>query len=171
MSVPTDAELLPLIEAMGAGDQAALLRFVEMVGPWIYSLQLRITGTTVAAAVLVEESLGRLWSDAPLYDRHFGRPMAWVMAVARAEGMAWADRRRGKEARRRSQPDAHAVLDPASPGAEPQIVAAVASLSGEHQAALRTAFFEGVPGGSTGADARARLADALPALAAALKEG
>jgi len=169
VSAPSDTDLLPLIEAMARGDRAALEPFIGLVGPWIHGLQLHITGTTVAAAVLVEETLARVWSDAPLYDHHFGAPMAWVMAVARAEGMSYVEKRRGREARLKSRPDAHTVLDPDADGADPRVVAAFERL-GEGQAdLLRKAFLEGAPGGTKGAQDRESLAEALPALAEALK--
>ena len=107
---PGDDELRPLIEGMGQGETTALADFVEIVGPYVYGIHLRATGQTVAAAVLTERTFAELWRTAPLYDRQFGTPSDWILAVARGMSVDHLARRRGKESRLKSRPDAAAIL-------------------------------------------------------------
>jgi len=167
--VPSDSEQLPLVEAMGRGDADALQLFIERVGPWVHAAQLRLTGTTVAAAVLTEDTLTELWATSPCYDRHFGPPMTWALAVARAHGMAWVDKRRGKEKRLKSKPDAVDLLQDCGE-ADPRARAALDALSAEDQALLEEAWTQGLPGGEQGAARRARFDLALRELARVLAE-
>ncbi|MCP4867470.1 MAG: hypothetical protein GY898_01975 [Proteobacteria bacterium] len=169
MSAPGNDVLGPLIESMGTGDEEALQEFVTLVAPWIHGAQLRLSGNTVAAAYLVEETLKELWKTAPLYDPHWGPPMTWTMAVARLIGMEWLEKRRGKEHRLKSKRDADEVLLPYGTNADTAADAAMKSLDEAHVEALREAWFEGLPGGSQGQTKRDATDAGLAALARALK--
>jgi DNA-directed RNA polymerase specialized sigma24 family protein len=141
-----DQTLLPLIEAMATGDATVLPRFIEETGPWIHGAALRTTRSTVAAGVLVEAVLSELWRTAPLYDRHQGRPGTWILAVARAHGADWLEKRRGKASRLKTRPDATEVLPDGDEGAHPQALAAMRAVGPEHAAVLRRAWFGDPPG-------------------------
>lgn len=168
MSAPKRDALAPLIEAMGTGDKEALRAFVEAVAPWIHGAQLRLSGNTVAAAYLVEETLKELWRTAPLYDPHWGPPMTWTMAVARSVGVEWLDKRRGKAHRLKSKRDADEVLLPYGTRADERAAGALARLDEGQADALREAWFEGLPGGAQGQSKRDAVDVGLPALARAL---
>ncbi len=168
MSAPSNEVLRPLIEKMGAGDKEALEEFIGHVAPWLHGALLRLSGTTVSAGFLVEETLKELWRTAPLYDPQWGPPMTWTMAVARGVGLAWLDKRRGK-GRLKSKRDADEVLLPDGSGADPRASAALASLDEADREALRAAWFDGLPGGVQGQSARDAVDRALPALARALE--
>jgi DNA-directed RNA polymerase specialized sigma24 family protein len=175
--VPSDdQQLLPLIEAMACGDRVALRSFIEHVGPMIHAAHLRATGQSVAAAVLTERSLEDLWRSSPLYDAHYGQPGTWVMAVARLHAVDFVAPRRGKEGRLKSSTDV-ASFPPGPGGAEsvsppdPAAAAALAGLDPTHREFLVDLWHRGIPGGSAGADARARLTELLPAWAELLAEG
>jgi len=168
VAAPSNQVLEPLIEAMGTGDRAALEAFVELVAPWIHGAQLRLSGNTVAAAYLVEETLKELWRTAPLYDPHWGPSMTWTLAVTRSVGVAWLDKRRGKEGRLRSKSDAAEVLLPDGTGADPRASAALGALEPDDREALREAWFQGSPGGQRGQPRRDAVDRALRAFARAL---
>jgi RNA polymerase sigma-70 factor, ECF subfamily len=158
---PTDEQLLPLIERMAAGDGEAVLPFVELVGPWVHAAELRLCGTTVAATVMTEDVLTELWRTAPLYDHHLGQPKTWIMAVSRAHGATWVERRRGKEKRLKSRADAGELLKDVEGGADPVTVAALERIDPEQRRILRAAWYAERP-------AQGLVAQALPALAEAL---
>ena len=92
MSVPTDAELLPHIEAMASGDPQGLLAFHAGAGPWALAAIEAIVGPGEAAHALLEAVFLDLWREAPHYDRHFGRPLMWALAAAREAAVASLDR-------------------------------------------------------------------------------
>ena len=108
---PSDHELQPLIDAMATGDDRGLRDFIDLVGPFVYGTHLRSTGQTVAAAVLTERTFAELWRSAPLYDRQFGGPRDWIMAVARLKSVDHLGRRRGNEKRLKSTSDAEEFLE------------------------------------------------------------
>ena len=167
MSAPTADVLRPLIDRMATGDRDALTEFVGLVAPWVHGALLRITRNQVAAGALVEDTLRELWRAAPLYDDQWGPPMTWTMAVARGMGMTWRDKRRGREHRLKSQSDAADVLLPDGSSADEAAAAAFGTVDEDGREALRSAWFEGVPGGAQGQASRDRLSSALDALAAA----
>jgi DNA-directed RNA polymerase specialized sigma24 family protein len=166
---PSNDILGPLIESMGTGDQRALEEFIGHVAPWLHGALLRLSGTTVSAGFLVEETLKELWRTAPLYDPQWGPPMTWTMAVARVTGLAWLDKRRGKEKRLKSRRNADEVLLPDGSRADPRTVDAFGMLDESDRQALRAAWFEGLAGGAQGQSLREAVDRALPALARALE--
>jgi DNA-directed RNA polymerase specialized sigma24 family protein len=168
----TDDQLLPLIEGMASGDKTALRSFVEQVGPVLHAVHLRSTGQSVAAAVLTERSLEELWRHAPLYDAHYGRPRAWVMAVARMHSVDFVARRRGKEERLKSISDAAVLLSGGDPGAsDPAAAAALGGLVAQDREFLVDLWHRGIPGGAAGEASRSRISDLLPRWAALLAQG
>lgn len=166
--VPSDETLLPLIEAMAGGDRSVLPRFIELVGPWIHSAALRTTRSTVAAGVLVEQVLTEVWRTAPLYDRHLGRPMTWILAVARAHGADWLEKRRGKASRLKTRSDVAAVLLDSDDGAWPAVVQALGRSGAEDAAILRRAWYGDPPGSDELPPAGELLRRAVTSLAVAL---
>jgi len=161
---------------MARGDRAALRSFIEHVGPMIHSAHLQATGQSVAAAVLTERSLEELWRSAPLYGAHYGQPLAWVMAVARLHAVDFVAARRGNEGRLKSSSDfVSAPADPDGSGSaslwDPAAAAALAGMDSGQREFLVDLWHRGIPGGSAGADARARLTELLPAWAELLSEG
>lgn len=92
-TLPPDAVLLPLVEAMAAGDREALRSFHEAAGPWVYGMLLRLCADEATGARVLARSFAELWRQAPLYDRHLGPPLLWALATAR--GLALGDKLAG----------------------------------------------------------------------------
>ena len=166
--VPSDETLLPLIEAMAAGDASALPEFIEQTGPWIHAATLRITRSTVAAAVLTEAVFVEAWRTAPLYDRHMGPPMTWLLAVTHAHGSRWLQGRMGKAGRLKTRPDASEVLAQGEDGADPRVLAAMRAVGPEDAAVLRRAWYGDPPGSEVAAVSGELLRRSVRSLAAAL---
>jgi DNA-directed RNA polymerase specialized sigma24 family protein len=166
MTVPTDADLLPLVERMGQGDVAALGEFVAATGPWVYGGLLRMTRSTVATAVLFEQTYADAWRQAPLYDRFLGTPRGWLFFLAREAGVGYQGKRRVNRKPRRHE-DGEGVVVP-GPGQGP-VAVALAGL-GEDGELLQRAWVSPLPGGAQGSADRARLDTALRAFADALED-
>lgn len=168
---PGDDELRPLIEGMGQGKEAALADFVEIVGPYVYGIHLRATGQTVAGAVLTERTFAELWRTAPLYDRQFGTPTDWILAVARGMSVDHLSRRRGKESKLKSRPDAAAILSAAADAgpARPAVAAALDGLDAEDRAFLVDVWRAGLPVTDDPAGAESRFGDLLRGLVCSLR--
>ena len=141
-----DDELLPLVRSMAAGDASVVPAFVERVGPRVHAAALRITRSTVAAGVLTEQVLSECWRTAPFYDRHMGPPLTWILAVTRAHGQEWLERRRGKAGRLKTRPDAGEVLTDGEAGADAEVLAALARVGDEDARVLRRVWYGDPPG-------------------------
>ncbi len=166
--VPSDETLLPLIEAMATGDASALPAFIEQTGPWVHAAALRSTRSTVAAGVLTEQVLAECWRTAPMYDRHLGPPMTWVLAVAKGHLAGWLEKRRGKANKLKTRPDAAEVLPDSDEGADPVVVAALERLGPDDAALLRRAWYGDPPGGEAAPIAPELLRRAVTSLAVEL---
>lgn len=162
----TDAELIDTIHAMGAGDRSALARFAAEVAPSMLGALLRLSGSSVAARVLLEEALGTLWAQAPLYDDFLGRPREWALYVAWEIGRAHEARRVG---RKKARPHRDVSPDPERRGTGPR-AEAFAFLPSDQQAILRATWAAPLPGGTAGVEPRAALVEALRAWSDVLRE-
>jgi len=160
---PSDEKLRPIVEGMASGEKAALRLFIQEVSPTLHALYLRATGQSVAAAVLTERSLEELWRTAPLYDAQFGRPGVWVLSVARLYAVEFVARRRGKEARLKSRPDARPVLEGSTDlVSDAEATLALWELEPGDREFLMDLWHRGLPGGDAGEAARLRLSTLLP---------
>ena len=137
MDLPSDAELLPLVERMASGDPDALVAFHAAVGPWALAAIEAIVGAGQGAELL-HGLFVTVWQEAPAYDRHFGRPVMWVLAAAREAAVASLDRRR------------RGALDGALPIAADHPLTRIAP---EHRDALLAAWRGALPSPDTAADA------------------
>jgi DNA-directed RNA polymerase specialized sigma24 family protein len=167
----TDEDLFPLILAMASGDRTSLRAFIEQAGPVIHAAQLRATGQSVAAAVLTERTLEELWRSAPLYDAQYGSPRAWILAVARLQAVDFVAARRGKSALLKSSSDVSGEPNDLSTPSDPAAALALAGLGQSDREFLVDLWHRGISGGTSGAEARARLTELLPLWAELLSEG
>ena len=168
--LPTDDDLLPLIHRMADGDVGALEAFIAGVGPTLHAAFLRATGQSIASVVLVERAIEELWRTSPMYDRHYGTPRTWVLSVARIHSLGHVEKRRGKAARLKSQPDAEQFLTEAGPS-DDATAAALDALGSESRTLLEDVWYQGMPRGSEAVPAGEQFASALRAFAAQLAGG
>lgn len=136
---------------MAGGDRDALLAAIEQVGPWMHGTILRMVGDRIASGVLLEESFGEIWTNAPLYDEYAGDPWTWMMTVARSRAMVWRDLRRARGKVPALDPD----------GLLPAEGAGMDSLDPSDARILQVVFHDGLPGGDSGAADRQRFDAAL----------
>lgn len=98
---PDDGALCALIEAVVARDERALERLYDATSARVYGLALRITQHSALAEEVVEDTYWQVWRQAPRFDVQRGRPLTWLLAMARTRAI---------DALRRDQRYAHDEL-------------------------------------------------------------
>ena len=66
-----------------AGDAAALRELYELTASQLLAVLLRILHTRVAAEDALQDVFIRIWQQADQYDEFKGRPMSWLVSIAR----------------------------------------------------------------------------------------
>ncbi len=99
MNLPSDEQQVALMARIADGDSAALGEFASLTGPWLVAALRRMVEDPEVVDTMTERVFMEVWQMAPLWDRHVGRPLLWVLAMGRAIALEWLDDRR-----RRRQP-------------------------------------------------------------------
>jgi len=94
-----DAQLVALIQRMSAGHEQALGAFYDATLGKVYGLALRITGRPDAAEDVAAEVYHQAWRQAERYDVARGRPLTWLLTMARSRAL--------DSLRRRDEADSH----------------------------------------------------------------
>jgi RNA polymerase sigma factor (sigma-70 family) len=82
-----DAELARWIERIVEHDEAALEALYNATSGRVYGLVLRITQRSALAEEVVEDTYWQVWRQAPRYDAVRGRPLTWLLAMARSRAI------------------------------------------------------------------------------------
>lgn len=141
-----DTQLAELIQRIVERDQRALEALYDATSSRVHGLVLRITQQSALAEEVVEETYWQVWRQAPRFESARGRPITWLLAMARSRAI---------DALRRDQRFAHDELpdddaaDAAGTAPPPQDLLDATRASGRLHAAL------------AGLDARARQLVAL----------
>jgi RNA polymerase sigma-70 factor (ECF subfamily) len=69
------------------GDESALGELYDRYGSLVFSLALRMVGTTEAAEDVVQDAFYRVWRQAATYDASRGRFSTWLLNIARNLGI------------------------------------------------------------------------------------
>lgn len=112
-----DARLAALLARMAQGDEAALGDFYDVTLGKVYGLALRITGKPELAEDVAAEVYHQGWRQAGQYDGARGRPLAWLLSIARSRALDTL--RRQDEAIAHPEPES-LVEAPEADGADPQ---------------------------------------------------
>lgn len=78
-----DAQLQKLIYACAARDERALRRLYELVAPALYACLTRILRRRAVAEEVLQEVFLSVWERAAQFRAERGRPMAWLISIAR----------------------------------------------------------------------------------------
>ncbi len=149
---PDDGQLVALFARIVHQDQRALERLYDTTAARVHGLVLRIVGGRALAEEVVEDTFWQVWRQAVRFDPARGRPMSWLLAMARSRAI---------DALRRDQRFRHDELpgDDAAGGAEcappPQdllaatrehaaVHAALAALDARSRQLVALAFFRGL---------------------------
>ena len=107
-----DMPLEDLLRLTAAADAAAFETFYARTSAKIMSVVLAIVGDRPTAEELLQEIYLRVWSSAATYDPVRGRPMTWLITIARSRAI---DRIRA-ESRRQRRDDSAEVTQIEDPG-------------------------------------------------------
>lgn len=136
-----------LLEAVGAGDEAALGALYDRFGRIAYGVALRILRDQALAEDAVQEAFLAIWRSADTYRRERAKPSTWILTLVHRRAVDLVRR----EGRRRGEPLAEAPEDvTAAVPEEAQlrerraaVQSALQSLPGEQRQALELAYYGG----------------------------
>ena len=140
-----DAEL---IRRLAAKDAKALEAFYERHKRLAFSLVFRIVGNSEDAEDVLVDVFWQVWQQAVRYDASRGKPMAWLLTIARTRAIDCV-----RSSHRRTD-DVEDVTEKPPAGAEPDMFvaadtkkavgAALQSLSEQQRIPLEMAYFQGM---------------------------
>ena len=79
----TEEDLGQVLKSVASGDRVAFRRLYVAAGPTLLGVCSRILRDRDAAQDAFQEAMLRIWQKSYLYDPARGRPMSWMIAVAR----------------------------------------------------------------------------------------
>lgn len=82
-----DATLSAWIDRIAGRDQRALEALYDATSARVHGLVLRITRRAALAEEVVEDTFWQVWRQAPRFDAARGRPMTWLLAMARSRAI------------------------------------------------------------------------------------
>jgi RNA polymerase sigma factor (sigma-70 family) len=85
--VADDAMLSALIQRVVERDQRALEALYDATAARVHGLVLRITQQGALAEEVVEDTYWQVWRQAPRFDAARGRPLTWLLAMARSRAI------------------------------------------------------------------------------------
>ena len=84
---PDDAQLAAWIEGIVDHDERALLALYEATLSRVYGLVLRLVRRSQLAEEVAEEVYFQVWRQAPRFDPERGRPLTWLLGMARSRAI------------------------------------------------------------------------------------
>ena len=146
-----------LLEAISAGDEAALGALYDRFGRIAYGVALRILRDQALAEDAVQEAFLAIWRSAGTYRRERAKPSTWILTLVHRRAVDLVrreDRRRGEPLAEAPEAETTAVPEEASLRERRAAVqSALQSLPGEQRQALELAYY----GGYTQSELAARL--------------
>jgi RNA polymerase sigma-70 factor (ECF subfamily) len=82
-SLPPEIELALLVQRCAARDVAAFRLLYDKTSPIVYARLLRMLRRRSVAEAALQEAYVRAWERAAQFEVGRGRPLAWLMAIAR----------------------------------------------------------------------------------------
>jgi RNA polymerase sigma-70 factor (ECF subfamily) len=80
---PDSAELESLLVRCAAGDGAALESLYSLVAPLLFAVLLKMLRRRDLAEDVLQDVFVKVWRQANQFDRIRGRPLAWLVSIAR----------------------------------------------------------------------------------------
>ena len=148
-----DAALAVLIERITRQDERALQVLYDATSARVHGLALRITQRRALAEEVVEDTFWQVWRQAARFDPGRGRPMTWLLSMARSRAIDAV--RRDQRFAHDELPDDDAPLAGASAAVPSQdlldatrgaarVQAALAGLDPRARQLVSLAFFRGL---------------------------
>src|SRR3954468_22130846 len=80
---PPDEQLQSLLDRCAAADTGALERLYELASPLLFAALIRILRRRSLAEEALQDVFVSIWQRAGQFQSSRGRPMAWMMSIAR----------------------------------------------------------------------------------------
>ena len=147
-----EASLVPLLCQIAERDEVAFARLYEVTSHRVFGVALRILHDREAAADAALETYWTVWRDAGNFDPQRGRPLTWILTVARSRAIdrlrkqrRWsASEKQELELARDEDPVPNPEIMTAEAGSWARLRAALAGLPELQRVAIETAFFSGL---------------------------
>ena len=143
------------IQRMAEKDAAALDAFYTRYNRIAFSLILRIVGNREDAEDVLTDVFWQVWQQSPRYDSSRGKPIAWVLTIARTRAIDYI-RSRNRQQSKTDELDAN-TNPPAAPAPSPSepdafvladtrqaVQEALQTLPEAQRIALEMAYFQGM---------------------------
>jgi RNA polymerase sigma-70 factor (ECF subfamily) len=140
---------LILMQRIAGGDQRALGQLYDRYGRLVYGLARSVVGDEAAAEEITQDAFTRVWSRAGTYLPAQGRPLTWLMRIARNRAI---DELRSRSSRPQARsiwleedlPDGGADLAEEAELARrrKQVAGAIAALPAGERQVLALAYFQ-----------------------------
>lgn len=148
-----DAALAALIQGIGSHDDRALARFYDATASRVFGLVGRIVNEAALAEEVAEDTYWQVWRQAARFDASRGRPLTWLLAMARSRAIDAIRRRERKAHVTLDDDELAAVCDEHNPCPQQSLVAsrgqqllqgALAALEPQPRQLVSLAFFRGL---------------------------
>lgn len=147
-----DATLAALIAGVVERDQRALEQLYDATAARVHGLVLRIVQRPALAEEVVEDTFWQVWRQAPRFDAARGRPVTWLLAMARSRAI---DTLRREDRFRHDELPEEGQLEDADSAPPPQdlldaargadaLHAALSALDARARQLVSLAFFRGL---------------------------
>jgi RNA polymerase sigma-70 factor (ECF subfamily) len=141
---------LVLMQRIAGGDQQALAQLYDRYGRLVYGLARGVVGDETAAEEITQDAFTRVWARAGTYLPEQGRPLTWLMRIARNRAIDELRRRSSRpQARSISWLEEELPAEGADPSEELEIsrrrkkvAGAIAALPAEQRRVLALAYFQ-----------------------------
>ena len=78
-----DAELVSLLSGIADSNHIAFQRLYHLASPTVYGVLLRMLKINESAEDALQETFLRVWNKAASYDQNQGKPLTWIISIAR----------------------------------------------------------------------------------------
>jgi len=121
-SEPDASALAVLLRRVCAEDEDAFAELYDATVGRVYGLALRILREPQSAEEVTEDVFFQVWREARRYDPARGRPLAWILTIARSRALDHLRRR--DPAQSHPEPDTLLEAEPAAAGGPQDLLAA-----------------------------------------------
>jgi RNA polymerase sigma-70 factor, ECF subfamily len=148
----SDESLIELLSRSARGDSVALRTLYEQTAPQLYAVLFRIIHRSDLAQEALQDVFISIWRNASAYSAHRGRPMSWLISIARYRAIdVRRSRKHDETARDLSEVeetvaahDADVVEQANLAGDAERLSECMGHLSPEQDKCIRLAFLEGL---------------------------
>ena len=145
---PNARELVPLMEAVAAGDRSALAELYNRTSAKLYGVCIRLLGSEMEAEEVLQDVYLTVWKKADRFDGRKASPVTWLAVLARNKAI---DRLRGRRAPTTNLDDAAELIDDSPSALEvleqeedrKRLLDCLEELEEQQRSSIRSAFLDG----------------------------